>query len=875
MICGSSQLFRFRIMHGRLGPYEVQEPIGSGGMGEVYRGRDTRLERPVAIKVLKSATPSAAAQLRFVREGKAIAAVEHPHICAVYDVGHEKGLDYLVMQYLEGETLASRLRSGPLPLAEVLTFATQIAAAIAAAHDKGITHRDLKPSNVMLTKSGAMLLDFGLAKLNQVLKEDDVSVASTAEMTRDGTIVGTVRYMAPEVLNGGDADSCSDLFAYGALLYEMVTGRRPFEGDSDARVIAAILNEQPRPVRELRPDAPAALETLIEECLAKNPNVRLQNAQHIAGRLREIAGSRSTTRTSIPSSALRMLQRQPTWMAAVVAAGTLGVAATALFSITRPKPAPTPPPHLVALPCDAGDVPQQALCNGLADALIGRVVRLTQTHPLQVTPQLGGLTGMARNVRDARRQLGATRVVQFRPVAAGSITLTLDGDQTRAPLATQELAQNDENIFEVEERATAFLVRTLGLELTPAERDALVGRDTQRTEARLKYLEGRGRFVAAREAADFEAAIAAFATALTYDPNYAPAHAGLGLAWRGKYLSSRDTSIAAQAVNACREAVRRQPGLSLGHTCLGMLLYERRDLEHAAEELTRAVQADPTNDDAIVWLGRTQEELRLPSQAERTYLAAVKARPDYYNPRLWAANFYRRQSRYQDAADALAEAVRLVPDHTRLRAALAVPLNYVGRYEEAIAAARKANDLEPSPEALQTWGMSLYRLRRFEEAAAVIERALTLGRSDATLLSSLGRVYYWWGTPDARARALALLRDASIELERDATRPSGRLPKADVRIALADCYAKLERPDDAKKQLQQVGLNIDSPDRPTDSHQLFFAALVYAQLEERDTAIKWLERAVYWGVPRAELRAWPELDTLRNDRTFQSLLGVK
>jgi serine/threonine-protein kinase len=275
----------------RLGPYEVVAPIGAGGMGEVYRARDTRLDRTVAIKILAgnlAADPDLRA--RFEREARAIAALDHPHICAVHDVGQHDGLSFLVMQHLEGETLAARLArtNSGLPLAQALTIAIEVAHALDCTHRAGITHRDLKPANIMLTKTGARLLDFGLAKLcpaAPVSMSGMTRLATTAPGTASGTILGTVHYMAPEQVEGRDADSRSDIWALGAVLYEMITGRRPFDGDTPASVIGAILRDEPTPPSARQPLTPRTLEHIVERCLVKDPDKRWQNASDLAGEL--------------------------------------------------------------------------------------------------------------------------------------------------------------------------------------------------------------------------------------------------------------------------------------------------------------------------------------------------------------------------------------------------------------------------------------------------------------------------------------------------------------------------------------------------------------------------------------------------------------
>lgn len=280
----------------RLGPYEITGPLGAGGMGEVFRARDTRLERTVAIKVLSSKlseTPDL--KQRFEREARTISSLQHPHICVLHDIGRDpaSGVDFLVMEYLDGQTLAERLAKGPLPLPEALRIAVEIADALAAAHHAGVIHRDLKPGNVMLTRSGAKLLDFGLAKpLDAMATGSAAASAPTftaargasgpspiiSPITAQGSIIGTIQYMAPEQIEGKDADARTDIFAFGAMLYEMCTGQRPFEGRSQIKVASAILEDQPPSARSVRPQIPGALERLIVTCLNKNPDARIQCA---------------------------------------------------------------------------------------------------------------------------------------------------------------------------------------------------------------------------------------------------------------------------------------------------------------------------------------------------------------------------------------------------------------------------------------------------------------------------------------------------------------------------------------------------------------------------------------------------------------------
>lgn len=314
----------------RLGPYEISGTLGAGGMGEVYRARDTRLARDVAIKVLPSAVSShPELRARFQREARSISQLNHPNICTLFDVGHHDGTDYLVMELLEGESLADRLARGPLPLPEVLRLGAQISEALAAAHRQGITHRDLKPGNVMLTRSGAKLLDFGLAKAARAVVDSSPDAetfqvaGSERPLTGRGALIGTFQYMAPEQLEGLEADARTDIFALGSVLYEMVTGTRAFDGKTRTSVIAAIVDRDPPPITSVQPLTPRDLEDVIRTCLAKDPEDRWQNAQDVAIQLRRIAGGV----TDVPAAAaVRGMRERAAWLiaaAAVVAAAIL------------------------------------------------------------------------------------------------------------------------------------------------------------------------------------------------------------------------------------------------------------------------------------------------------------------------------------------------------------------------------------------------------------------------------------------------------------------------------------------------------------------------------------------------------------------------
>ena len=390
----------------RLGPYEIQEAIGAGGMGEVYRALDSRLGRTVAVKVLPDRLSSSQElRQRLEREARAVSSLSHPHICALFDIGHEEDVDFLVMEHLEGETLATRLERGPLPPEQLLPLAIQIADALEAAHRHGVVHRDLKPANVMITRDGAKLLDFGLAKADPgtggEASQTELAASPTISqpLTAAGTILGTYQYMAPEQLEGREVDARSDIFALGCVLYEMVTGRRAFSGKSQASLIGSIMHETPAPVGSLQPLAPPALARVIEHCLAKDPDERWQTAHDVKLQLQWIQEGGSVVGVPAPVAARRKSRERLAW--AVAAAGAIAALVLGAGFLARaPEPAEPirfdiiPAPDLTAMGSprispDGRHVAFDATDSGGVPKLWIRSLDAAQAHPVAGTEGAG------------------------------------------------------------------------------------------------------------------------------------------------------------------------------------------------------------------------------------------------------------------------------------------------------------------------------------------------------------------------------------------------------------------------------------------------------------------------------------------------------
>jgi serine/threonine-protein kinase len=399
----------------RLGPYEIEALAGQGGMGEVYRARDTRLDRVVAIKVLAESLADGEARQRFEREARTIARLEHPNICAVHDIGRVDSADYLVLEYLSGETLAERLQRGALPLRDAMRIAFEIAGALEAAHRQHIVHRDLKPGNVMLTKSGAKLLDFGLAKPLALLTSAPGAsrLETTPPITARGTILGTLRYMAPEQVEGRNTDARTDVFAFGAMLYEMITGRPAFAAGSQASIIAAILERDPEPMTAHQPLTPPVLAQVVRGCLEKDPDRRWQSIHDVSSALRLVEASSTTTATTASISPGR-----PRWRLA----GTIGGAAAVVALLAVPA----------AMSWNRPATP----------ALVSPPVSFEITSPPTLSPRLGlpgfalsadGSTLVHLGVSDGAQRLFLHRLSDTKSVAlpgtegAGQVHISPDG----------------------------------------------------------------------------------------------------------------------------------------------------------------------------------------------------------------------------------------------------------------------------------------------------------------------------------------------------------------------------------------------------------------------------------------------------------------
>ena len=662
----------------RLGPYEIVALLGAGGMGEVYRARDTRLDRAVAIKILPDAVSrDPQRRLRFDREARAISALDaHPHICTLHDIGDHAGLAFLVMQLVEGVTLAERLTNGALSVAEALTIAIQLADALDYAHSHGVVHRDLKPANVMLTRSGARLLDFGLAKTTgdpadalAARTDESISGIPTAmgSLTADGEILGTLQYMAPEQLDGLEVDARADIFAFGAVLHEMLTGQKAFAGAGKAAVIGAILHVDPPAVSAIQSQSPPELDRVVRTCLAKSPGERWQSTRDLLRELRHIADR----------------------------AGTGGAASSA-------DPAPQERPSIAVMPFTnlSGDPEQEYFVDGVVEDLI---TGLSRVKWLLVVSRNSTFVykGKAADVRQVGRDLGVRYVLEGSVRKAGDrvrLTTQLIEAASGANLWADKYDRTIADLFALQDEITLSLVGVI----EPALREVEIQRAKRKRPENLDAYDLYLRAVAALRiympgAAD--QALEFLRQTLALQPDYPAAQAAAAWCHEVRYLRgglhpSDKAAALAHAHAAIEAGADDAQTLATAGFVIGLVAH---DYDTAMEVIDRSltlIHASPLalglGSIILAHAGRTDAAIDYARRALR-----FPRGPDTGNPNIGLAIAYLAARDFERAVEAAGHAVQANPRFSLAHVLHAAALSSLGRRDDGRAAMRRVIELEP------------------------------------------------------------------------------------------------------------------------------------------------------------------------------------
>src|ERR1700693_5268807 len=645
----------------RLGPYEILSPLGAGGMGEVYRARDSRWDRDVAVKVLpESLLADGDALARFEREAKAVAALSHPNILAIHDFGRGVGIASAVMELLEGETLRDRLDAGALPVRKALDYALQIAQGLAAAHDRGIVHRDLKPQNVFLTRDGLVkILDFGLARSlpeSRTTTEDETKPGSDPSATLPGIVLGTVGYMSPEQVRGRRADHRSDIFSFGVILYEMLSGERAFRKDSQIETMMAILQEEPPQLSRAGKGVPPELEELVEHCLENSPEERFQSARDL-------------------TFALRVAEREA---GAASPAGEASQASIAVLPLRN-------------MSADPGN---EYFSDGMTEEIINA---LTKIEALRVASRTSAFAfkGKDEDVRRIGAALGVQTVLEGSVRRFGKkirVAAQLINVADGYHLWSERYDREMEDVFAVQDEIARAIAGMLKIRLLPAEAASLAARGAEDIEAYNDYLKGRYHFNR-REAPE---AIAEFERALARDPRYTSAHTGLADAYRiyGFYGGIPTLDAFDRARLAAEKARELDPDSADVHVSLALVEhYFGWDLDEEEAQLRQAIRLAPRSAAAYSWLGLKLALTHRPAEALEMARRATELEPLSANAQTHVAGVFYAEPRVEEAVAEFRRALHIDPNAPYPLWGIALPYEALGRHGEAVATLEKAVEI--------------------------------------------------------------------------------------------------------------------------------------------------------------------------------------
>ncbi len=684
---------------GTISHYKILEKLGEGGMGVVYKAEDTKLERAVALKFLPpDLVRDEDIRKRFEHEAKAAAVLDHANICTIFEIDEVDDQTFIAMAYVEGQTLKERHEAGPLEIKELISLAIQVASGLGVAHGKGIAHRDIKPANIMVTPEGqAKIMDFGVAK------------SARLTTTQTGSTLGTVSYMSPEQARGDDVDYRTDIWSLGVVLYEMVTGQRPFKGDYEQAIIYAIVNEDPLPPMTLRGDVPSGLDRIILRALAKNLDKRYSSTREM---IRDLQALKDRTDAAPPTDRLRKgsWRRWIPFLTALVVIVSIGIAGVVVLRTDRSS-SPTSETgaiqSLAVLPLEnlSGDPDQEYFVDGMTEALITELSKIKALSVISRT-SIMRYKDTDKSLPAIAGDLNVDAVVEGSAMLAGDrirITAQLIEAETDRHLWAESYNRELRDILALQKEVARAVAKEIRITLTPEEETRLAGARPIDPEAHEAYL--RGRFYANRLTVEStNKAIEYYERVITVEPEYALAYAGLANAYDAlASLGAMDPQEAWPRVKAeAKKALAIDETVAFAHALLADVAFLHEwDWARADEEFRRSIDLDP-NDSSV---------------------------------RHWYAMYLSSMGRHEEAVREAERAVELDPLSVTARLNTSAVLLFAGRWEEALEHAMEAVELDPaSPLAHMSLGSSYLRMGRLEEAFTEIEKATELsGRHTAAV----------------------------------------------------------------------------------------------------------------------------------------------
>ena len=830
-------------------------------MGAVWLAEDSRLHRQVALKMVRAAdTGGVAARERLMREARAAAALNHAHIATVHDVIEADAQVIIVLEYVEGETLHARIKRGPLPPADAVDIAVQIAKALAVAHAHGVVHRDLKPANVIIGDGGhAKVLDFGLAR---VLGLGTTHTGGHApESAGVVGFVGTPGYAAPEQMVSSAVDERADLYALGVVLFEMISGRRPFPGNDPLQLATAKLSHDAPPLSSAGKLVPPALDQLVAALLARDPAERPASAAEVIVALRDIYGTPATG--GLPGAGRPRFW--PSLAAVAVIAALAGFGAWELGRFARPPIDASAPPVIAVLPLEnvSGDPARDFLAAGIAESLISSLAALPSVTVLS----RASVTEARSRIKDEgalAQELGATYLVNGSvQESSGTLRISLNLVKPDRTVAWADSVEGSfGGIFDMQSRLASALTNALVVRVSATDRARMAAQPTESPEALAAYWRGQALLERRDVKGNVDAAIVSFSEAIKTDERFALAHAALGAAYWAKYVETLQPDLIERAVEAGTTALRIDPDQPEVRYALAVTLAGRGRNDEAIEELNRALAMRPNYEEARRQLGLVLGRMGRVDESVAEYRKALTLRPASASTYSSMGLVLYGAGRYDDAIDAFTRATELQPDNFMGYQQLGTAYHALGKVDLALENYQRATAIRPSPSALSNMGTLYYGRGEFAKAVDAYREAIALRPNSATTHRNLGDALTRLGrSAEARSaylRAVAL-SEADLKVNpRDPRlaaalalhlRKSGASASAHARIA--DAVAKA----------------------PNDIEVLYRAAVINALDGRHEDAISFLQRAIDAGYSRARAGEDDDLAALRNLPEFKALIS--
>ena len=824
--------------------YKIIEKLGEGGMGVVYKAEDLALLRTVAIKTIsKQGQRSLGAETRFLREARAASSINHPNIVTVYEIGETDQHAYIVMEYVEGQSLRQLITRRALDAAAVFDIALQICDALAEAHRQGVIHRDIKPENIVRTDRGRVkLLDFGLAKTIERSMPDDSGRTVAENLTESGVVMGTLSYMSPEQLRGQPLDSRTDMFSFGIVLCEMVTGSLPFRGANSFEVAASILKERPVEIKQVTEGLNRGIIALIERLLEKDRNGRYVSFEVVKQALESLRLNLAERTLELPS------QRSDRTSSAVP-----------IHSRTKS------PPTVLVLPLDTvgSDEAGSFIGVGLAHAITTDLAKIAGLSVLSKAAGAGVVDEAGRGARELARELGATILLEGEIMRAGQmigVMARLTDAETGRVIWGEQFRGDAADLFSIQDAVCEGVAAALKLSVSSEVRDEIARPATINIDAFELYSKGRA-FIERRDVKEnIDFAIQIFEESLKLDHEFALAHAGLGEAYWLKYEATREGSWVDRAIASIDRALVLDPNLAQVHIALGIIYRGTGKIERAIEEFERAIELQPMSDDAYKWLGRCCQRQGDIECAVKYFERAIELRPGYWGNYNALGSCYYNFGRYRDAAEQFRRVITFQPDNSEGYSNLGAIYYLLGAHQDAVAMYQRAIEIHPSEESFTNLGTAYFYLGRYEDAIAAFKAAIELSPRAELLYRNLGDAYLKVGRDEDAREQFSFASE--LLSEQLGINPDDALLLAELAI----CHAKLQR-------TQEAILSIDRATRlePHNTTLMYLRAVVCALTGQADEALNYLTRALTHGYSRSEAQRDPDLASLRERPEYKAL----